>query len=131
MTLRKNVQWSDGKPFSADDVVFTFDMLLKTPSLNTGGFDGTVTKVDDTHVTFTWKHPAFVSGPSVIARTPIVPEHLWKGINPTTDVMAKPVGTGPYTLSNFKAQAYTLTANPKYWDGERAVKNHPLPLPVG
>ncbi|MFP3464005.1 ABC transporter substrate-binding protein [Leifsonia sp. SIMBA_070] len=123
VTLRKNVTWSDGQTFTADDVVFTFDMLLKTPSINTGGFDGTVAKVDDSHVTFTWKHPAFVSGPSVLARTPIVPEHIWKTVNPATDVIEKPVGTGPYTLSNFKAQAYTLTANPKYWGGAPAVKN--------
>lgn len=123
VTLRKDVTWSDGKPFTADDVVFTFDMLLKTPSLNTGGFDGTVAKTDDAHVVFTWKHPAFVSGPSVLARTPIVPEHLWKSIDPTTNVMEKPVGTGPYTLGNFKAQAFTLVANPKYWGGAPAVKN--------
>ena len=123
VTLRKNVTWSDGKPFTADDVVFTFNMLLKTPSLNTGGFDGTVAKTDDSHVTFTWNHPAFVSGPSVLARTPIVPEHIWKSVDPATNVMEKPVGTGPYTLSNFKAQAFTLTANPKYWGGEPAVKN--------
>ncbi|MFF1572530.1 ABC transporter substrate-binding protein [Leifsonia sp. NPDC058292] len=123
VTLRDDAKWSDGEAFTADDVVFTFDMLLKTPSLNTGGFDGKVAKVDDTHVKFTWTHPAFTAGPFLMARTPVVPEHIWKGIDPTTDVMEKPVGTGPYTLSNFKPQAFTLTANPKYWGGEPAVKN--------
>jgi peptide/nickel transport system substrate-binding protein len=122
VTLRKGVTWSDGKPFTADDVVFTFDMFGKYPSLNTSGFDGKAEKVDDTHVKFTWTHPAFVSGPSVLARTPIVPQHIWSGIDPTKDVMSKPVGTGPYVLDNFKAQAYTLSANTKYWGGAPAVK---------
>ena len=123
VTLRSDVKWSDGEPFTADDVVFTFGIPKKYPSLNSNGFDGTVTKVDDTHVKFTWDHTAFVSGPYVLAKSVIVPEHLWKDIDPTTDVVEHPVGTGPYTLSNFKPQAFTLSANPDYWGGEPKVKN--------
>jgi len=122
VTLRSDVKWSDGEPFTADDVVFTFGIPKKYPSLNSNGFDGTVTKVDDTHVKFTWDHTAFVSGPYVLAKSVIVPEHLWKDIDPTTDVVEHPVGTGPYTLSNFKPQAFTLSANPDYWGGEPKVK---------
>lgn len=122
VTVRDGVTWSDGEPFTAEDVAYTFQMMLDTPSLNNGGFDGTVEAVDDTQVVFTWDYPAFVSGPTLLGRTPIVPEHIWSGIDPTTDVMAEPVGTGPYTLSNFKPQAFTLESNPDYWDGEPAVK---------
>jgi len=122
VTLRDDATWSDGEAFTADDVVFTFEMLLDTPSINTNGFDGAVTAADDTHVTFTWDHPAFVTGPALLGRTPIVPEHLWSDIDPTTDVIAEPVGTGAYTMDDFKAQAFTLAANPTYWGGEPAVK---------
>jgi peptide/nickel transport system substrate-binding protein len=122
VTLRDDATWSDGEAFTADDVVFTFEMLRETPSINTNGFDGTVTASDDTHVTFTWDHPAFVTGPALLGRTPIVPEHLWSDIDPTTDVIAEPVGTGAYTMDDFKAQAFTLAANPTYWGGEPAVK---------
>lgn len=122
VTLREGVTWSDGEAFTADDVAFTFNMLLATPSINNGGFDGTVTVTDDTHIVFNWTHPAFVDGPTVLGRTFIVPEHIWADLDPTTDVMEKPVGTGAFTLTNFKAQAFTLTANPDYWDGEPAVK---------
>lgn len=123
VTLRDGVTWSDGEPFTAKDVKFTFDMILKTPSINTAGFDGTVEAPDDTHIVFTWTHPAFVTGPVVLGRTPIVPEHIWSSLDPATSVMEKPVGTGPYTLGNFKPQAFTLDANPTYWDGEPAVKS--------
>jgi len=34
-SLRKNVTWSDGKPFTADDVVFTLELLKKFPALDT------------------------------------------------------------------------------------------------
>ncbi|HXH36498.1 MAG TPA: ABC transporter substrate-binding protein [Plantibacter sp.] len=122
VTLRDDVKWSDGEAFSAKDVAFTFNQLLDTPSINNGGFDGAVEATDDTHIVFTWDYAAFVSGPTLLGRTPIVPEHIWKDVDPTTNVMEKPVGTGPYTLGNFKAQAFTLVSNPDYWDGEPAVK---------
>ena len=121
ITLRDGVKWSDGKPFTATDVKFTFDMLLANPSLNTSGFDGKVKATDPSHIVVSWAHPAFVEGPTVLGRVAIVPEHLWKSINPKTDVMQKPVGTGAFMLSNFKAQAYTLSANPGYWGGAPKV----------
>ncbi|MCP2032449.1 peptide/nickel transport system substrate-binding protein [Okibacterium sp. HSC-33S16] len=123
VTLRDDVIWSDGEAFTADDVVFTFQMLLDTPAINGIGFDGAVTKTDDTHVTFTFDHAAFVDGPTLLGRAPIVPEHLWKDIDPAADVIKEPVGTGPYTLSNFKPQAFTITANEDYWEGAPEVEN--------
>ena len=123
ITLREGVTWSDGEPFTADDVVFTFQLIKDTPAINTGGFKGEVTKIDDTHVSIAFPEPAFVTGPEVLGKTFIVPEHIWKDIDPVADVLAEPVGTGPYVLDNFKAQAFTLTANEDYWDGAPAVEN--------
>ncbi|MGM7671603.1 ABC transporter substrate-binding protein [Microbacterium sp. A93] len=123
LTLREDVTWSDGEAFDADDVVFTFQMILDTPSINTGGFAGAVTKVDDFHVSIVFPEPAFVTGPEVLGKTFIVPEHIWSAVDPITDVIAEPIGTGPYTLTNFKPQAFTLTANEDYWDGAPAVEN--------
>lgn len=123
VTLRDGVKWSDGETFTAGDVAFTFNMLKEHPALNSLGFKGTVKATDDSHVTFTWDAPAFVSGPDILTQAVIVPEHIWSKIDPETDVVEKPVGTGAYTLGDFKPQAFTLTANPSYWGGEPAVKN--------
>ncbi|SDC98081.1 ABC transporter substrate-binding protein [Glycomyces harbinensis] len=120
VTLREDVQWSDEEAFTADDVVFTFDLIKANPSINNAGWDGEITAVDDTHVVFAFDAPAFVKGPDLLS-IPIVPEHLWKDVNPVEDVMEEPVGTGAYTLDEFKPQAFTLKANPDYWGGEPEV----------
>ncbi|MCD0445335.1 ABC transporter substrate-binding protein [Glycomyces sp. A-F 0318] len=122
VVLRDGVEWSDGEAFTADDVVFTFDMLKGQPAINASGFDGTVEAQDDTHLTFTFEEPTFVKGPDLMGNTPIVPEHLWKDVNPVEDVMEEPVGTGAYLLKEFKPQAYTLESNPEYWGGEPEIK---------
>ncbi|GGL91969.1 peptide ABC transporter substrate-binding protein [Curtobacterium citreum] len=120
--LRDGVEWSDGEPFTAKDVVFTLDMLKQDKSLNSIGYTGTAKAEGDAKVVVSFDEPSFVLGPNLLGKTWIVPEHLWKGIDPATDVMREPVGTGPYTLGNFKAQAFTLTANKDYWGGAPAVK---------
>jgi peptide/nickel transport system substrate-binding protein len=47
----------------------------------------------------------------------IVPKHIWQGVsNPATFADPDPIGTGPYVVSQFSAQKYTLTENKYYWD---------------
>ncbi|WP_192772579.1 ABC transporter substrate-binding protein [Plantactinospora soyae] len=123
ITLRENVAWSDGQKFTARDVLFTLDLLTRHKEMNGAGFDGHATAPDETHVVVTFDRPSFVRGPQVLGRIYIVPEHKWKDIdNPATDTLSSPVGTGPYTLAEFKPQAFTYAANPNYWGGAPAVK---------
>ncbi len=123
ITLRPGVKFSDGTPFTADDVVFTLDMVAKNKTINTTGYNGKAVATDGTHVKITFPAPAFMQGPQVLGKTFIVPRHLWSKIaDPANDVIAQPVGTGPYQLEEFKPQAFTFKANPTYWGGEAAVK---------
>ncbi|WP_448061530.1 ABC transporter substrate-binding protein [Cellulomonas hominis] len=123
ITLRDGVTWTDGEPFTADDVVFTFNMIRDTPEINTTGFRADAAKVDDLTVTLTYPQPSFFEAPQALGRTYIVPEHLWKDVpDPASYVNEEPVGTGAYELSEFTSQYYVLTKNPEYYvDGKPEV----------
>jgi peptide/nickel transport system substrate-binding protein len=102
-TIRQGVKWSDGKPFTPADVVFTFNMLKKNPALDANGvwsqISGVSTSGDTVTFTFTKPNVPFAG---VIAGTPIVPEHVWSKVaDPTKFTNTKPVVTGPYTLGTF------------------------------
>ncbi|GHF39048.1 peptide ABC transporter substrate-binding protein [Streptomyces griseosporeus] len=123
VTLRPDAKWSDGQKFTADDVVFTLDMIRKNPAMNSTGYSGTAKAVDATHVKITFDKPSFSDGPQILGRSWIVPKHIWSQIaKPSEDVMKNPVGTGPFKLADFKPQAFTLEANPGYYGGAPALK---------
>ncbi|GAA3726470.1 peptide/nickel transport system substrate-binding protein [Spinactinospora alkalitolerans] len=124
VTVRDDVTFTDGEPFTAEDVAFTFDMVAANPAINQGGYEGEAEAVDDTHVRVTFDEPAYMDAPQLLGKTWIVPEHIWSGVeDPTTDRINEPVGTGPYMLEDFQPQAFTLAANPDYYGGEPAVRN--------
>lgn len=120
--IRKGVKWTDGKPLTSADVVFSFDLIKKNASLNTNGANFESVKAEGPYkVVFTLAKPDY---PQLydIGVTYIVPKHLWQGVNPVTYTDPNPVGTGPYVIGNFSPQDLVLTKNPHYWQpGKPAV----------
>jgi peptide/nickel transport system substrate-binding protein len=126
LTTREGVKWSDGQPFSAKDVAYTFDLIRRTPAINSTGLKMTsVVAKDDKTVELTFPNPSFTDEASIIANTPIVPEHVWSKIaDPGKNINQNPVGTGPYKLKTFAAQSYVMEKNPNYWEaGKPAIQN--------
>lgn len=120
-TIRRGVTWSDGKPFTPADVVFTFDLLKKYPALDASGVWTQLSgvKASGDTVTFTFKKPN-VPFAGVVAAQVIVPQHIWSKVkNPTKFTDTKPVGTGPFTLASFAPTQYALKKNPHYWNASR------------
>ncbi len=122
--LQPGVTWSDGKPFTADDVVFTFELLKKTPALNTNGLKISGVKATDPHtVVLTMGQAAYTDIWYIAGLTPIVARHTWSTKSaPATDTDTKPVGTGVFTVSSFTPQSYLLAANnTAYWGGKIGI----------
>jgi peptide/nickel transport system substrate-binding protein len=116
-TIRQGVKWSDGKPFTPSDVVFTFNLLKKYPALDGNGVWSQISAISASgnDVTITFKAPN-VPFAATIAATPIVAEHIWSAVpDPTKFTNTHPVGTGPFVLSKFAPTQYTLVKNPTYW----------------
>ncbi|WFU73438.1 peptide ABC transporter substrate-binding protein [Bradyrhizobium sp. CB2312] len=108
--LKPGVKWHDGKPFTADDVVFNWEYAkdLATSALTISTYrDITVEKVDDLTVRIVFNKPtpfwadAFVGAPNTI-----IPKHLfadYKGAKSReAPANLSPVGTGPYKFVEFK-----------------------------
>jgi len=116
-TLRDSVQWSDGDPMTAEDVVFSFELQKEL----LGGFEylENVT-ADGAKVVFTY-NTAFSPGLFEIGQQIIIPKHIWADIaDPANETNSEPVGTGPYTeVTNFQTQSYSLLRNPHYWQPDK------------
>jgi peptide/nickel transport system substrate-binding protein len=118
-TLRDGVKWNDGKPFSADDVAFTFNLIKNNPKLNTGGNPLTeATAADATHVTLKFSEVVYTRLWNLAGQTWMIPKHVWSAVpDPSTFINDKaPVGTGPYKLKSFAPQNYVLEKNTGYWE---------------
>jgi peptide/nickel transport system substrate-binding protein len=122
-TLRSDAKWSDGKPFTAADVVFTFNLLKKNAALDTTGVWSQMAGITGSGNTVTVKLKApNVPFAGTIAQVPIVPEHIWGSVSdPTKYTNTKPVGTGPFTLQKFAPTEYTLKKNAAYWQASKVA----------
>jgi peptide/nickel transport system substrate-binding protein len=123
VTTRDSVLWSDGQPFTAMDVVFTFELLRDHRALDRRGvwgfLDG-VRAVDPRTVDFSFQRE-FIPGFDEIAAQQIVPEHAWRDVaDPVAYANENPVATGPFTeIRVFRNQVFEIGRNPRYWQTGR------------
>jgi peptide/nickel transport system substrate-binding protein len=120
--LRQNVKWHDGKPFTADDVVFSLDKFHREthprmrPIIN-AQFEK-IEKVDDHTVRITLKQPF---GPLLSIFEPgsatMVPKHIYEGTDYRANPMNNtPIGTGPMKLQEWRKGSFIhLVKNEDYY----------------
>ncbi len=120
--LREDVKWHDGKPFTAEDVQFTIDVL----KLNKGNKDGSIYSSFVQHIrnveilksnVIAIQSDSDLNNPIELFAFPIIPKHQFKS---SQDVYKKikmnPIGTGPYkVISNNQLDYIKLTVNDRYW----------------
>ncbi|MBT2235277.1 ABC transporter substrate-binding protein [Nonomuraea sp. NEAU-A123] len=113
-TLRKGVTFTNGAPFTADDVIFSLDRVKKDWQLKIKAQLDVVDKVekeDESTVIVTLKHPS--NGFLYSMATRLGAMFSRTGV---ADLANKPVGTGPYQLGSWKrGDSIQLGANAKYW----------------
>src|SRR5436305_3090226 len=117
-TVRNGVKWSDGKPLSAADVLYTFQLIKKHPALDLQAVGSVLKSVTrkGSKVTCQLKTAAAPYFYYVGGQTPILPQHVWKSVkNPVTYKDTHPIGSGPFKFASCSPQAMKYTKNGHYW----------------
>jgi peptide/nickel transport system substrate-binding protein len=139
--LRRGIRFSDGQPFNADDVVFTFkaylDEKIHSPQrdlLIVGGKPISVVKLDDYTLRFDMSQP-YAAAERIFDSVWILPQHLLHGsyeqgafaqalsLNTAPDAVA---GLGPFRLRQYlPGERIVLERNPYYWKADRNQRRLP------
>ncbi|GGK50688.1 ABC transporter substrate-binding protein [Salinarimonas ramus] len=125
--LREGVTWHDGEPFTADDVIFSFDRLRggiegapASPAFTLDKGGKTWEKVDDLTVRVRTDGP-YPTVAEDLAMVPIVAEHVARGVTASVDFNSgdAAIGTGPFLYNEFRSgDRISVVKNPGWWGGE-------------
>ena len=129
--VRQGVTWSDGEPFTAEDIKFTFD-LGKTAAVNFSpvwNWLESVDVVDESTLNFTFSETLYQEWASYLYTVPMVPEHIWASKSPedvTAGANEGPIGTGPYTYETHDQSKMVWVKNENWW-AKSALDLDPAP----
>ena len=119
--LKKGIKWQDGYSLTADDVIYTFNIIMnpKTPTAYRGDYElvEKIEKISDYEIKVYYKKPF---APALSSWTlSILPAHLLKGKDIIHSPLTKsPIGTGPFKFKKWEVgQLVELTANTTYYLG--------------
>lgn len=134
LEIVEGATFHDGTPLTADDVAFSFNMVVENDIGIYKGylpFDPTFTAVDET--TVLWSSPEPTFAPELPPYMPIVPEHIWGELVDEGDRAAtsqaigefpneQAIGSGPFMLDEYRpGQFMRLQVNPDYWREAPAI----------
>jgi microcin C transport system substrate-binding protein len=127
-TLRPEARWHDGKPITADDVIWSFETLReKGQPFYRAYYDGVakVEKVGDRTVKFTFKPGQNRELPLILGQLVVFPKHWWEKREFDSTSLEPPLGSGAYKIDSFDAgRRIVYRRVPDYWGKD-------LPVNVG
>ena len=131
LTLRNDVKWHDGKPFTSADVKFAYEYYKKythgrwTPPVKD---IVSIETPNETTVVITLPAPAAAFAIQPLADVPIIPKHIWESVSEPAKFVNH-IGTGPFKVAEAKPeQLYRFTAHAEYFAGKPAVDELLMPV---
>lgn len=106
--VQEGLAWSDGKPFTAHDIAYTADMLLKSKELSYSGYFSSIVKSMKAKDDFTIEVETIAAETRLAQKLGVViwgnafrimPKHIWEKEDPTQFKFSDPIGVGPYKLT--------------------------------
>ncbi|MFN0041824.1 MAG: extracellular solute-binding protein [Alphaproteobacteria bacterium] len=126
--LRPEARFHDGKPITADDVVFSLETLKSKGHPRYRAYYASVAKVeklDARRVKFTFKGGENRELPVIIGQLPVLPKHYWEGRDFSKTTLEAPLGSGPYRVERIDAgRSIVYRRVENYWAAN-------LPVNVG
>ena len=124
--LRDSARFSDGEPVTAEDVIFTFDILRTQGSPFYGAYYAGIERIEaeDPHtVTFHFKDENNRELPLIVGQVGILPRHYWQDRAFDTPSLDIPVGSGPYRVDRFEAgRSVSYVLRDDYWGANLPVR---------
>lgn len=123
--LRPEAKWHDGKPITADDVVFTFSTLMEQGHPRYRFYYDSVDRVEKlgTHkVKYYFKEGNNNELPLIVGQLPVLPKHYWESRDFSKTTLEPPLGSGPYKIKDFEPGRYISFERVKnYWGANLPV----------
>lgn len=120
--LRENARWHDGKPVTPDDVIWTFETLLKEGRPFYRFYYGSVisaVKTGDRTVRFNFKPGENRELPLIMGQLTVLPKHYWETREFNKTTLEPPLGSGPYRIAKVDAgRSITLERVKDYWGAD-------------
>ncbi len=117
-TLRPQARWSDGKPITADDVIFTLDTLREKGLPFFRAYYGSVEKAEklsEREVKFSFRGETNMELPLILGQMFVLPRHYWADREFDRTTLEPPVTSGPYRIKSFEPGRYIVYERVKDW----------------
>ncbi len=124
--LRKEARWHDGRPITADDVIFSFNILKEKGQPFYRFYYApvrTAERLNDRKVKFTFDAEENRELPLIMGQLPVLPKHYWQERDFDKTTLEPPLGSGPYRIGKFEPGRFISYERVKDYWGENLPVN--------
>ncbi|CAA7611923.1 putative oligopeptide transporter subunit; periplasmic-binding component of ABC superfamily transporter [Candidatus Terasakiella magnetica] len=125
-TLRPQARWHDGKPVTADDVIFSLETLKAKGEPHFRFYYAGVDKAEklgERRIKFSFKPGDNRELPLILGEMPVLPKHYWQGRDFAATTLEPPLGSGPYKVAGFEVGRHIAYERVKdYWGADLPVR---------